>query len=38
MVTGYGTVSEGDHGNAGVVIGKQKAIGSGFVIDAADTF
>jgi len=35
MVTGYGTVSEGDRGNAGVVIGKQKAIGSGFVIDAS---
>ena len=34
MVTGYGTVSEGDRGNAGVVIGRQKAIGSGFVIDA----
>jgi hypothetical protein len=28
LVTGYGTVSEGDRGNAGVVIGKQKAIGS----------
>jgi len=35
MVTGYGTVSEGDRGNAGVVIGRQKAIGSGFVIDAS---
>jgi serine protease Do len=35
MVTGYGTVSDGDRGNAGVVIGKQKAIGSGFVIDAS---
>ncbi len=35
MVTGYGTVSEGNHGNAGVVIGRQKAIGSGFVIDAS---
>ncbi len=34
-VTGYGTVSEGDRGNAGVVIGRQKAIGSGFVIDAS---
>jgi serine protease Do len=33
-VTGYGTVS-GDRGNAGVVIGRQKAIGSGFVIDAS---
>lgn len=34
MVTGYGTISEGDHGNAGVVIGRQRAIGSGFVIDS----
>jgi serine protease Do len=34
-VTGYRTVSEGDRGNAGVVIGKQKAIGSGFVVDAS---
>lgn len=34
LVTGFGTVSEGDKGNAGVVIGRQKAIGSGFVIDA----
>jgi len=35
MVTGYGAVSEGARGNADVVIGKQKAIGSGFVIDAS---
>jgi len=34
LVTGYGTVNEGDRGNAGVVIGRQKAIGSGFVVDA----
>ena len=34
LVTGYGTVSEGERGNAGVVIGRQRAIGSGFVIDA----
>ena len=33
LVTGYGNVSEGEKGNAGVVIGRQKAIGSGFVID-----
>ncbi|HEY6128966.1 MAG TPA: trypsin-like peptidase domain-containing protein [Candidatus Acidoferrum sp.] len=33
MVTGYGAVSESERGNAGVVIGRQKAIGSGFVID-----
>jgi serine protease Do len=35
MVTGYGAVSEGTRGNADVVIGRQKAIGSGFVIDAS---
>ena len=34
-VTGYGTVSEGARGNADVVIGRQKAIGSGFVIEAS---
>jgi len=34
MVTGYGTVSDTDRGNA-VVIGKQKAIGSGFVVDSS---
>ena len=34
LVTGYGTVNEGDKSNAGVVISRQKAIGSGFVIDA----
>ncbi len=35
LVTGYGTVNEGDRGNAGVVIGRQKAIASGFVVDAS---
>ena len=35
MVTGYGAFSEGARGNADVVIGRQKAIGSGFVIDAS---
>src|SRR5450755_1500557 len=34
LVTGYGTVEE-SHGNTGVVIGRQRAIGSGFVIDPA---
>jgi serine protease Do len=34
LVTGYGTINEGGRGNAGVVIGRQKAIGSGFVVDA----
>ena len=33
LVTGYGTVEESEHGNTGVVIGRQRAIGSGFVID-----
>src|ERR1035438_2388967 len=32
LVAGYGTVEE-NHGNTGVVIGRQRAIGSGFVID-----
>jgi serine protease Do len=32
LVTGYGTVEE-SHGNTGAVIGRQRAIGSGFVID-----
>src|SRR5882724_243878 len=35
MVTGYGAVSEDARGNADVVIGRQKAIGSGFVIEAS---
>jgi serine protease Do len=33
LVTGYGPLEEGQHGNTGVVIGRQRAIGSGFVID-----
>jgi len=33
LVTGYGQVEEGERGNAGVVIGRQRAIGSGFVVD-----
>src|SRR3989475_6103429 len=33
LVTGYGPLEEGEHGNATAVIGKQRAIGSGFVID-----
>jgi serine protease Do len=32
LVAGYGTVEE-SHGNTGVVIGRQRAIGSGFVVD-----
>ncbi|HKF26331.1 MAG TPA: trypsin-like peptidase domain-containing protein [Candidatus Acidoferrum sp.] len=34
LVSGYGAVNEGERGNAGVVIGRQRAIGSGFVVDA----
>ena len=33
LVTGFGTVEESGHGNTGDVIGRQNAIGSGFVID-----
>ena len=33
LVTGYGQVEEGEHGNTGVVIGRQRAIGSGWVVD-----
>jgi len=33
LVTGYGQIEEGEHGNTGVVIGRQRAIGSGFVVD-----
>jgi serine protease Do len=33
LVTGYGPLEGGERGNTGVVIGRQRAIGSGFVID-----
>jgi serine protease Do len=33
LVTGYGPLESGERGNTGVVIGRQRAIGSGFVID-----
>jgi serine protease Do len=33
LVSGYGPLEETDHGNTGVVIGRQRAIGSGFIID-----
>ena len=33
LVSGYGQIEEPEHGNAGVVIGRQRAIGSGFIID-----
>jgi serine protease Do len=35
LVSGYGQVEETEHGNTGVVIGRQRAIGSGFVIDSS---
>ncbi|HXN50360.1 MAG TPA: trypsin-like peptidase domain-containing protein [Candidatus Acidoferrum sp.] len=35
LVTGYGPIESGEHGNTAVVIGRQRAIGSGFVIDPA---
>ncbi len=35
LVTGYGAVEEGERGSTGVVIGRLRAIGSGFVIDRA---
>jgi serine protease Do len=34
LVTGFAAVEQGQRGNTGVVIGRQRAIGSGFVIDA----
>lgn len=33
LVTGFGAVEQAQRGNTGVVIGRQKAIGSGFVIE-----
>jgi serine protease Do len=33
LVTGYGPLEEADHGNTTAVIGRQRAIGSGFIID-----
>jgi serine protease Do len=33
LVTGYGPLEAGERSNTGVVIGRQRAIGSGFVID-----
>jgi serine protease Do len=35
LVTGYGPLEDTEHGNTGVVIGRQRAIGSGFVIDSS---
>ena len=33
LVTGYGPLEEGERGSTSVIIGRQRAIGSGFVID-----
>jgi serine protease Do len=33
LVSGYGQIEEPEHGSTGVVIGRQRAIGSGFIID-----
>lgn len=35
LVTGYGPIESSERGNTAVVIGRQRAIGSGFVIDPA---
>ena len=35
LVSGYGQIEESEHGNTGVVIGRQRAIGSGFIIDSS---
>jgi len=35
LVTGYGPIESGERGSTAVVIGRQRAIGSGFVIDSA---
>ena len=35
LVTGYGPIESGERGSTAVVIGRQRAIGSGFVIDPA---
>jgi serine protease Do len=35
LVTGYGPLEGGERSNTGVVIGRQRAIGSGFVVDSA---
>ena len=35
LVTGYGPLEEGERGSTSVMIGRQRAIGSGFVIDSS---
>jgi len=34
LVTGYGPLEEADRGSAGALVGRQSAIGSGFIIDS----
>lgn len=34
LVTGYGPLEESEHGSTATIIGRQRAIGSGFVIDS----
>src|SRR5712671_6736255 len=35
LVTGYGPLEEGEKGSASSVIGRQRAIGSGFVVESS---
>jgi serine protease Do len=35
LVTGYGPLEESDKGNTNAIIGRQRAIGSGFIVDAS---
>ncbi len=35
LVTGYGQLEDSEHGTTGLVIGRQRAIGSGFIVDAS---
>src|SRR2546426_2137020 len=35
LVTGYGPLEEGERGSTNAVIGRQRAIGSGFIIDSS---
>jgi len=35
LVTGYGPLEESDKGNTNAIIGRQRAIGSGFIVDSS---
>ncbi len=35
LVTGYGALEQSERGKTGVVVGRQRAIGSGFIIDSS---